>query len=66
METSKKAKVLVLGLVGNKFERVTSFEDVNNILVNEHQTILYNKTYIGDTEIIGIIPNTFIIRISWE
>ena len=66
MEKVKKAKVVVLGLTDNKIDRVTTYEGVNSIVVGERQTILYSKTYTGELEIIGVVPNTHIIRSSWE
>ena len=45
MEIVKKARVLVLGYLDNnsKFDRVTSYDDVTDIEINDHQTILYRK-----------------------
>lgn len=67
MEKPRKSIVTVLSDFSGELLRVSTFNDITDIKVQERVTNLYTQEFpYNDSLLVGVIPNHFVLRIVWE
>lgn len=61
MTTSRKARVIVMAEFDGKLNRVSTFDDVTDININDRYVALYNGLMV-----VGVVPTKFVLRLEWD
>ncbi len=62
----KKARVLILKEQDNGLNRISTYENITEIDVQDHHTVLLTQDDQGMTKrIVGVIPDNFVVRAEW-
>ena len=63
----KKARVMILKEQDNGLNRISTYEDITEIDVQSHHTVLITQESESHPKrIVGIIPDNFVVRANWE